>query len=120
MQKILLLVLLCLSVPALAEKKPPIMEKAKVISQNIGSDRSGAAAAPIGGMVVAVPIYRNWNVVVVETEKYRLEWHEDGNKFITLPVNGEIEFYRDGNWFIVLDSRGKKHKFSVAHMEVKN
>ncbi len=100
-------------------KQPTVMERAKVISQDIGSGRAGAVAAPIGTMVVAVPIYRSWNRVVVETDRYRYEWSEVGNKLITLPVNGVIEFYRDGDWFVVLDSKHKRHKFAVVGMTVK-
>ena len=114
------IVALTISAPSafLAEKQHN-WERGKVISQERGSDRAGAAAAPIGTMVVAVPIYRNWNTVVIETEKYRYSWNEVGNKHIILPVNGEIQFYRDGDYFIVLDTKNKKHKFALIGMTVK-
>jgi hypothetical protein len=120
MRKLMPLMLLCLSITALAEKKPIIWENAKVIFQKISSRDSGIVAIPMGTMVTAVPIQKTYNVVVVETEMYRFEWQEKGNKFITLPVNGEIQFYRDKDLFIVLDSSRKKHKFVLTHMEVKN
>lgn len=106
-------VFLTLAVTLLAEK-PHAGETAKVISQNLGSEQAGAYAAPIGGGAVAVPLYRRWNVVVVETEQYRYEWHEQGRSAIILTLNDDVRFYRDGNWFIVLDSNNKKHKFALT------
>ena len=100
-------------------KKPGVWETGKVISQNQGSERSGAIAAPISNTVVAVPIDRNCNAVVIETEKYIYQWSEVGNRRIILPVNGTTAFYRDGSYFIVLDNQGKKHKFVVTHIEAK-
>jgi len=124
--KVVLLVLMVVfiltaSAPSafLAEKEH-IWERGKVISQQRGSDRAGAAAAPIGGMVVAVPLYRNWNIVVIEAEKYIYQWNEVGNKQIILPVNGEIQFYRDGDYFIVLDAKKNKHKFALVGMTLKH
>jgi hypothetical protein len=102
-----------------AAKKPIVWESAKVISQDLGSDKSGTYLAPIGTAVVAVPIYNSWNRVTVETADYIYQWSESGNQKIILPVNGEVRFYRDGDWFIVLDSKNKKHKFSIIGMQSK-
>ena len=110
------LALLCFCVPAFA-KKHHEFQSAKVISQNIKSYNNGVAIVPLGTMVAGVPINRRSNIVVVETDKYRLTWSEVGRKAIVLPVNETIQFYRDGDWFIVLDSKEKKHKFALIHME---
>lgn len=89
-------------------------ESAKVISQDLNSEQAGTYAAPMGNGRVAVPLYRRSNIVVVETEQYRLQWAEIGRNAIILPVNDTIQFYRDGNWFIVLDAKHKKHKFTLT------
>ena len=102
-----------------AGEKQHTMERAKVISQELNSSQAGTYAAPIGTATVAVPIYRRSNIVTVETDAYRLEWIEKGNKPVILPVNGSIEFYRDGDWFIVLDSKRNKHKFGLVGMTAK-
>ena len=107
-----------LSICAFGEKQHQ-MEHGKVLSQNMDSSQSGTYNAPLFNGTVAVPIYRRSNLVVVETDHYRLEWSEVGNKTIILPVNGTIEFYRDGDWFIVQDSKHKKHKFALVGMTQK-
>ncbi|MGB9408379.1 MAG: hypothetical protein WCA89_12635, partial [Terracidiphilus sp.] len=88
--------------PAFAKNQPEF-QPAKVISQNIGSYNGGAAAMPIGTMVVAVPITRRSDIVVLETANHRLTLSEQmtGRGPVILPVNETIPFYQDGNWFIV-------------------
>jgi len=112
--------LVFLSVYAFSDEKQHTTEHATVISQSLSSSAAGTYNAPIGNATVAVPIYRKSNIVVVETDDYRFEWSESGNKNIILPVNGSIEFYRDGDWFIVLDSKHKKHKFALIGMTAKS
>ena len=111
--------LVFLSICAFSDEKEHKTEHAKVISQNLSSSAAGMYNAPIGNSTVAVPIYRRSNVVVVETDDYRFEWSESGNKMLVLPVNGSVDFYRDGDWFIVLDSKHKKHKFALVGMTAK-
>lgn len=108
-----LLCILCLTALAEAEKVRD-WEMAKVISQKVGSDAAGAYAAPIGSAVVAVPIYRRWSFVVVETEHYRYQWQERPGKTLIFNVNEFVRFYRDGDWFVVLDSKNNKHKFALV------
>ena len=104
--------------PALAGKLLPL-GSAKVISQEIGSYNNGAAVVPCGNMLFAAPIRRQSNIVVVETAHHSLTWSESprDRSTLVLSVNDTIQFYQDGNWFIVLDSRHKKHKFALVHME---
>jgi len=82
---------------ALWAEKPQAWETARVISQNLSSEKAGAYAAPLGSGTVAVPLYRRWNVVIVETEQYRYEWQEQGRTPIILNVNEDVQFHRDGN-----------------------
>lgn len=111
--------LLALSLlPAFAAEKPR-METAKVLDQEIASHDGGLYIAPIGRATVAVPINRETNYVAVDTGTEVMEWMEATRTLIVLPVNGRIEFYREKNWFIVLDPRGKKHKFSLLSLRVK-
>lgn len=113
-------ILLALSLlPAFAADKAPMMETAKVLAQEIASHEAGVYVAPLGRATVAVPINRESNYVAVDTGTEVMEWMEATRTLIVLPVNGRIEFYREKNWFIVLDPRGKKHKFSLVSLRVK-
>ena len=105
--------LLLLAAPLFSEKVHE-WETAKVVSQELNSERAGAYAAPLGNGTVAVPLYRRSNSVVVETDKYIYQWQEAGRTPVILPVNGTVMFYHDGNWFIVVDSKNKKHKFGLV------
>lgn len=114
------LVFLLLLLPMMTfAKTEPRMVSAKVISQDIGSSDGGTAVVPLGGALIGVPIVRNSNVVVVEAPHHRITMIEKGNKFIILPVNEMIQYYHDGNWIVILDTRHKKHKFSVMHIEAR-
>lgn len=106
--------------PAFGAKKPIVWERAKVISQDLTSSKAGTYIAPAGTAAIALPVYRTWNSVTVETDDYIYKWSESGQKKVILPVNGEIRFYRDGDWFIVLDSKNKKHRFGLVGMEAKH
>ena len=109
----------------------PRWEEAVVISQNLGSQPAGTYAAPLGGGAVAVPIYSNSNIVVIETgqPRYVLTEPNLGGPIIfrrsysssplILPVNGKVQFYRDGDWFIFMDRKHKKHRFSLVGETVK-
>jgi len=118
--EILLVSILSLGcMPGLSAEKSHQWEHAKVISQDQGSSAAGAYAAPLGNGTIAVPLYRNWNRVVVETDRYVYQWNEVGRTKIILPVNGEVAFYREGDWFIIMDSNNKKHKFGLVGMTAK-
>jgi hypothetical protein len=91
---------------------------AKVISQTISSDNAGTAIVPIGGTVVAAPIRRTSNTVVIETSGLHLTLLEKpGKHYLVLTENGDTQFYEDGRWFVFLDVEHKEHKFSLVHSE---
>lgn len=115
---ILLLSLLAF-VPASRAADKRDWRTARVISQNISSSTAGTYAMPVGTAVIAVPIRRMSNVVVVETPHDRMTWVELGGKVIILSVNEDVRYYMDGEHFVVLDSKGKKHKFALVGMEKK-
>ena len=93
------------------------IELATVRSQEMGSSYGGTVVMPLAGGLVGVPLNRQSNIVVADTPYVRMTWVETGRNPITLMVNGTVQYYQDGNWYIVLDSRGHKHKFSLAHLE---
>ena len=74
---------------------------------------------PIGNMIVGIPITHRSSIVVVQTPHHRLTWSElmTGRGPVILSVSETVQFYYDGKWFIVLDDKGKKHRFSLVHME---
>lgn len=118
MRACLLSLLLFVSIGVLAAEKQ--LETAKVISQSIEASRGGAAAMPIGTMIVAVPIMQRTNTVIVETETVRMTWIEKPReRILILAEGGTVEFYRDKNWFVVTDVDGKKHHFGLFGMSKK-
>ena len=113
--------ILASALPLAAKKPQPVMHTAKVVSQDISTQNGGAAAMPLGTMIVAVPISVVTNSVAVETEHAFMTWVEKRTKHpLVLPINGTVEFYQDGNWVVVLDSNHKKHRFAVTHIEQKD
>lgn len=108
-----------LLVPLLCAKKPPEGEVGTVLSQQIGSDRAGAYAGPVGGGVIAVPLYRMSNVVEIDAARYTYRLAESGRHPLVVPVNSQITFYHEGNWIVILDSKNKKHKFAIIGMTQK-
>jgi len=115
--KALALGILFLAVPLAASPKPHNWQTGKVISQEINSYNAGAAAVPIGGSVVAVPLRRTSNQIVLETNAYRLTLLEKPSKhYLVLAENSSVQFYQDGQWFVFLDANMKEHKFSLLHM----
>jgi hypothetical protein len=114
-----LLLLPCCSVCSYAKDKHPL-QTATVVSQQIGSYNAGAAVMPMYGGLVGVPITRRSNVVIVETANSLMTWSEVGNKTIILPEGGKVSFYQDKDYFVIMDSRNKKHRFVLTHLEAKN
>ncbi len=116
--KALALGVLLLAVPLAASPKPHNWQTGKVISQEVTSYNAGAAAVPIGGGVVAVPLRRTSNQVILEANGYRFTLLEKQAKnYLVLPENSNVQFYQDGQWFVFLDFKKKEHKFSLLHME---
>jgi len=110
--------ILLLAVPLTAIPKPHNWQTGKVVSQEINSYSAGAAAVPIGGSVVAVPIRRTSNQVILEANGYRFTLLEKPSKhYVILAENGYVQFYQEGEWFVFLDLKKKEHKFSLLHME---
>jgi len=116
-KKLCVVVLLLLAaMPSFAAKKEHLIEFGIVVDQNLQSAPGGAMAMPVGTAVVAVPLYRQSNVVTIDTAFYRYQWLEVGLDKIILPVNDVVEFYRDHDRFIVMDSRHRKHRFELIGM----
>lgn len=119
---ILVLIAGMITLPACAKRQPVPLETGTVVSQEIGAYRVGAAVAPIGTMLVGVPIMRRSDIVVIETPTARMTWSEylssRRGRPVVLTVNGPVQFYQDKGWFIVLDTAGKPHKFSLVHEEL--
>ena len=112
---VLTLLSLLLSTSLLGEKGPE--KRAKVISQELKEVDGGFAAIPIGGAIRTVPVKRQSNVVVIETDQYRTTLVEDDRKTLILPVNSTVTAYQDDDRVIILDEKGRKFKFSPTHVE---
>ena len=116
--KSLTLGVLLLTLPFAASPKSHDWQTGKVIRQEISSHNAGAAAIPIGGSVVAVPLVQTSNQVILEANGYRFTLLEKRSKhYVVLAENSYVQFYRDSQWFVFLDLNKKEHKFSLLHME---
>jgi hypothetical protein len=116
--KVLALGVFLLTVPLAASSKSHDWQTGRVIRQEMNSYDAGAAAVPIGGSVVAVPIRRTSNQVILEANGYRFTLLEKPSKhYVVLAENSNVQFYQDGQWFVFLDINKKEHKFSLLHME---
>lgn len=115
MKLALLAVTLCLALPA-AARKPPVSHSAKVISQDLESYDNGTAMLPVGSILAAVPMRGVSNIVVLQSDRYRLTLRQVDRKTLILVVNSTVQYYMDGKWFIILDNRKKKHKFTAVHI----
>lgn len=111
---------LAIYLSGLSAAKPKAWLKAKVLSQEIGTQSNGAYAGPLLGGVFAIPLNRPVNRVVLETPCCKLRMVELGEKVIVLPVNGEIQYYLDRERVIILDTKKKKHKFALVGQTVKS
>jgi len=74
------------------------------------SANGGAAAMPIGGMIVAVPLTRTFYIVKMDHVTYSLRTSSRPN----LTVNGKIKFALDGHNAHILDEDNKDRKFSIV------
>ena len=99
--------------------KGPTWEVGKVLRQDYRSEASGTYSTAVGAGVAAIPVYRTFNRVTVETDAYVYQWAEIGRGAVILAVNGQVRFYREKDLFVVLDSKKKKHKFALVGMQAK-
>ena len=105
----LMLVILCASV-ALANNRQ--WKDAKVA--NITSESGGAAAAPIGGMVVAVPITKTFYWIETEDTTYVLGPAITKRQLLNLTLYGKTKIAIDGTNAHILDDEGKDRKIRIA------
>jgi hypothetical protein len=108
-RSVLLIVLLSASV-ALAG--PRQWKDAKVAK--ISSESGGAAAAPIGGMVVAVPITKTFYWIETEDTTYILGPAITKRQFLNLTLYGKTKIAIDGTNAHILDDEGKDRKIRIA------
>ena len=85
---------------------------AKVLK--ISSESGGAAAAPIGGMVVAVPIVKTWYYIATEDTVYVLGPAITKRQMLNVTLYGKTKIAIDGKNAHVLDDEGKDRKMPIA------
>lgn len=105
----LVLVILCASV-ALANNRE--WKDAKVA--NITSESGGAAAAPIGGMMVAVPITKTFYWIQTEDTTYVLGPAITKRQLLNVTLYGKTKIAIDGTNAHILDDAGKDKKIRIA------
>lgn len=102
------LLLLAASLTAQGKDKDREWKDAVFVGTVSGS--GGAAAMPIGGMIVAVPLTRTFYIVKMDHVTYSLRTSSRPN----LTVNGKIKFALDGHNAHILDEDNKDRKFSIV------
>ena len=106
--------------------EPPQWYHCKVVSQDLdpssaGPSAAGAVAMPISTAVHANPVYHTSNIVQIETSIARYTILEElkglSPKPIVFVVNASARFYHDANYLVFPDANGKKHRFTIMHIE---
>lgn len=85
-------------------------QTAHVLSMESGSN--GAAAMPVGGMIVAVPL--RWTYYRVETQS--MTYVIGARKAPLMPVNGQVQLAIEGTNAFVRLSNGKAAKLRIMQM----
>ncbi len=121
MKKVALLILL-VALPSYAqEKKGPIMEKALVLSQQLGGlpgwltpRTPSPEMLAHGNMMPLGSKSRLVNILRVRVGNLEMTWREEGKFAVLCRPNEAIQFYRDGEVMVVTDSAKIKHNFWVV------
>jgi hypothetical protein len=80
----------------------------------ISSDSGGAAAAPIGGMVVAVPITKSFYWIETDETTYVLGPAITKRQLLNVTLYGKTKIAVDGTNAHILDDEGKDRKIRIA------
>jgi hypothetical protein len=105
----LTLAILCVSVVQANDRQ---WKDAKVA--NISSDRGGAVAAPIGTMIVAVPIVRTFYWIETDDTTYVLGPAIGKSHLLNVTLYGKTKIALDGRNAHILDDDGKDKKIPIA------
>lgn len=87
-------------------------KEAKVVK--ISSESGGAAAAPIGGMVVAVPITKTFYWIETDETTYILGPAITKHQLLNVTLYGKTKIAIDGTNAHILDDEGKDRKIRIA------
>jgi len=85
---------------------------AKVLK--ITSESGGAAAAPIGGIMVAVPITKTWYYIATEDTVYVLGPAITKRQMLNVTLYGKTKIAIEGKNAHVLDDEGRDRKVPIA------
>jgi len=106
---LLLMLILSLASPAIAKDRA--WQDATVA--NISSDTSGTVVAPIGGMIVGVPIRRTYYWIKTEKITYVL-FLSGGKRPLDVTLHGATKIAIDGRNGHILDDGGKDVKLPIV------
>ena len=110
MRKMALIITVLAASVALAG--PRQWKDAKVVK--ITSESGGAAAAPIGGMMVAVPITKTFYWVETEDVIYILGPAITKHQLLNVTLYGKTKIAIDGQNAHIMDDAGKDRKIRIA------
>jgi hypothetical protein len=110
--KILAFVLVVLSASATLANDKRDWKDAKVA--NISSESGGAVAAPIGTMIVGVPITKTFYWIQTEDTTYVLGPAITKRQLLNVMLYGKTKIALDGRNAHILDDEGKDKKMPIA------
>jgi len=85
---------------------------AKVV--NITSENGGAVAAPVGTMVVGIPITKTFYWIQTDDITYILGPAISRRQLLNVTLNGKTKIATDGHNAHILDDDGKDKKMRIA------
>jgi hypothetical protein len=106
----LMFVILCCTSVALANNRP--WKDAKVV--NITSQTGGNVAAPIGTMMVGVPITKTFYWIQTDDTTYVLGPAITKRQLLNVTLYGKTKIALDGHTAHILDDEGKDRKMPIA------
>jgi hypothetical protein len=119
--KRLVLFLVLLSALAAFGQKKPVMERATVLSQQLGgltgwlTPRTPPPEMLARGSMVPLHSQRPIvNILRVRVGNLEMTWREEGTLAILCRPNETVQFYRDGEVMVMTDTMKRKHIFWVV------
>ena len=106
----LIFALLCCTLAAAADTRQ--WKEAKVAK--ISSEAGGAVVAPIGGMMVGVPITKTFYWIETEDTTYVLGPAITKRQLLNVTLYGKTKISIDGKNAHILDDEGKDRKIPIA------
>jgi hypothetical protein len=78
----------------------------------VASGNQGAAAMPVGNIMLAVPLNRLY--YYIETDTLKIETFHPGGKPLNVTINKKTQVAIDGDKLFIVDDSGKEQKLKIV------